>query len=104
MTGDMLAIDELIVLAALLECGPLHSNDLVSYTAGGGDALLARGLVVRVIVGGVDGWLAATPAGGEEFKALYPGPHGCAARTIQEALANYKGNVQSSARLWICTN
>ncbi len=29
MTGDMLAIDELIVLAALLECGPLHSNDPV---------------------------------------------------------------------------
>lgn len=73
------------VLIALVEQGPLWDGDVPSKT--GRDALVARGLAVRVVVKGEDGWQAATYAGRDAYKALYPGPDG-PADTINEAKVN----------------
>lgn len=72
-------------LIALVEQGPLWDGDVPSKT--GRDALIAQGLAVRVVVNGEDGWQAATYAGRDAYKALYPGPDG-AADTIKEAKVN----------------
>lgn len=72
-------------LIALVEQGPLWDGDLPSKT--GRDSLMAQGLVVRVVVKGRDGWQAATYAGRDAYKALYPGPDG-PADTMNEAKAN----------------
>lgn len=72
-------------LIALVEQGPLWDGDVPSKV--GRDALIAQGLAVRVVVKGEDGWQAATYAGRDAYKALYPGPDG-AADTIKEASAN----------------
>lgn len=72
-------------LIALVEQGPLWDGDAPSKT--GRDALIAQGLAVRVVVNGEDGWQAATYAGRDAYKALYPGPDG-AADTIKEAKVN----------------
>ena len=74
------------VLIALVEQGPLWDGDVPSKT--GRDALVARGLAVRVVVKGEDGWQAATYAGRDAYKALYPGPDGGPADTINEAKVN----------------
>ena len=55
-------------LIALVEQGPLWDGDVPSKT--GRDSLLARGLAVRVVVKGEDGWQAATYAGRDAYKAL----------------------------------
>lgn len=73
------------MLVALVEQGPLWDGDVPSKT--GRDALIAQGLAVRVVVKGEDGWQAATYAGRDAYKALYPGPDG-AADTIKEAKVN----------------
>lgn len=72
-------------LIALVECGPLWDGNVPSKT--GRDSLLAKGLAVRVVVRGEDGWQAATYAGRDAYKALYPGPDG-PADTINEAKVN----------------
>lgn len=72
-------------LIALVEQGPLWDGDVSSKS--GRDALIAQGLAVRVVVKGEDGWQAATYAGRDAYKALYPGPDG-AADTIKEAKVN----------------
>lgn len=72
-------------LIALVEQGPLWDGDVPSKA--GRDALIAQGLAVRVVVKGDDGWQAATYAGRDAYKALYPGPDG-AADTIKEAKVN----------------
>jgi hypothetical protein len=72
-------------LIALVECGPLWDGDVPSKT--GRDSLLEQGLAVRVVVKGEDGWQAATYAGRDAYKALYPGPDG-PADTINEAKVN----------------
>jgi len=72
-------------LIALVEQGPLWDGDVPSKA--GRDALIAQGLAVRVVVKGEDGWQAATYAGRDAYKALYPGPDG-AADTIKEAKVN----------------
>lgn len=72
-------------LIALVEQGPLWDGDLPSKT--GRDSLIERGLAVQVIVKGCDGWQAATYAGRDAYKNLYPGPDG-PANTIKEAKAN----------------
>ncbi len=69
MTGS-----EIDTLVALVECGPLWDGDLPSKT--GRDALIAQGLAVRVVVKGEDGWQAATYAGRDAYRALFPGPDG----------------------------
>lgn len=72
-------------LIALVEHGPLWDGDVPSKVAR--DALIAQGLAVRVVVRGKDGWQAATYAGRDAYKALFPGPDG-AADTINEARSN----------------
>jgi hypothetical protein len=72
-------------LIALVESGPLWDGDVPSKT--GRDSLIEKGLAVRVVVRGEDGWQAATYAGRDAYKALYPGPDG-PADTIKEAQVN----------------
>jgi len=80
MTGS-----EIDTLVALVECGPLWDGDLPSKT--GRDALIAQGLAIRVVVKGEDGWQAATYAGRDAYRALFPGPDG-PAETIRQAKIN----------------
>ena len=72
-------------LIALVEQGPLWDGDVPSKH--GRDLLLEQGLAVRVVVKGEDGWQAATYAGRDAYKSLFPGPDG-AADTIKEAKIN----------------
>jgi len=72
-------------LIALVEQGPLWDGDVPSKQ--GRDSLVQRGLAAKVVVKGEDGWQAATYAGRDAYKALYPGPDG-PADTINEAKAN----------------
>lgn len=72
-------------LVALVEHGPLWDGHVPSKA--GRDALIKRGLAVRVVVCGDDGWQAATYAGRDAYKAMFPGPDG-PADTINEARAN----------------
>lgn len=76
---------EIDTLVALVEAGPLWDGDLPSKA--GRDSLIARGLAVRVVVRGEDGWQAATYAGRDAYLAHYPGPDG-PADTIREAKIN----------------
>lgn len=78
---------EKATLVALVESGPLWDGDVPSKT--GRDALLEKGLAQRVVVRGEDGWQAATYAGRDAYRALYPGPDG-PADTLREATANRK--------------
>lgn len=72
-------------LIALVEKGPLWDGDVPSKQ--GRDSLVRQGLAVKVVVNGEDGWQAATYAGRDAYKALYPGPDG-PADTIAEAKVN----------------
>jgi len=72
-------------LIALVEQGPLWDGDVPSKC--GRDGLLDKGFAVRIVVLGEDGWQAATCAGRDAYKALYPGPDG-AADTVTEARIN----------------
>ena len=76
---------EIDTLVALVERGPLWDGDVPSKS--GRDELLSRGLAVRVVVKGEDGWQAATYAGRDAYKALFPGPDGIA-DTMHEARVN----------------
>ena len=82
---SMLTGAEKDTLIALVEQGPLWDGDVPSKQ--GRDSLVQRGLAARVVVKGEDGWQAATYAGRDAYKALYPGPDG-PADTINEAKAN----------------
>lgn len=81
----MLTAAEKDTLIALVEQGPLWDGDVPSKQ--GRDSLVRRGLAAKVIVKGEDGWQAATYAGRDAYKALYPGPDG-PADTIKEAKVN----------------
>ncbi len=72
-------------LVALVENGPLEDGDIPSKQ--GRDSLVERGLAVRVVVQGQDGWQAATYAGRDAYKEMFSGPDGVA-DTIKEAKAN----------------
>lgn len=72
-------------LIALVESGPLWDGDVPSKA--GRDALIAQNLAVRVVVKGEDGWQAATYAGRDAYRALFPGPDG-PADTIRQAKIN----------------
>lgn len=76
---------EIDTLVALVERGPLWDGDVPSKA--GRDALIDAGLAVRVVVNGEDGWQAATYAGRDAYKAMYPGPDG-PADTMAEAKVN----------------
>jgi hypothetical protein len=88
---------EIDTLIALVECGPLWDGDVPSKA--GRDSLIAQGLAVRVVVKGEDGWQAATYAGRDAYRALYPGPDG-QADTINEAKINraMKRAINSASR------
>jgi hypothetical protein len=89
---------EIDTLIALVECGPLWDGDVPSKA--GRDSLIAQGFAVRVVVKGEDGWQAATYAGRDAYRALYPGPDG-PADTIKEAKINraMKRAINSASRL-----
>lgn len=72
-------------LIALVETGPLWDGDVPSKQ--GRDSLVRQGLAAKVVVKGEDGWQAATYAGRDAYKALFPGADG-PADTIREATAN----------------
>lgn len=42
---------------------------------------------MRIVVRGADGWQAATYTGRDAYKAMFPGPDGCA-DTMREAHVN----------------
>ena len=83
--GTVLTGGEVDTLVALVEHGPLWDGDVPSKV--GRDGLLERGLAVKVVVKGEDGWQAATYRGRDAYKALFPGPDS-AADTIKEARVN----------------
>jgi hypothetical protein len=72
-------------LIALVEQGPLWDGDVPSKQ--GRDALVRRGLAAQIMVKSDDGWQAATYAGRDAYRALFPGPDG-PADTTNEAKAN----------------
>ena len=72
-------------LIALVERGPLWDGDVPSKQ--GRNSLIERRMATKVIVNGEDGWQAATYAGRDAYRALYPGPDG-PADTISEAKVN----------------
>lgn len=72
-------------LIALVEQGPLWDGDVPSKQ--GRDSLVERGLAVKIVVKGEDGWQAATYSGRDTYKLLYPGPDGIA-DTIAQAKIN----------------
>ena len=68
-------------LIALVERGPLWDGDVPSKIER--DELLDKGLAVRVVVRGEDGWQAATYQGRDEYRAMFGD-----ADTLSEARAN----------------
>lgn len=76
---------EVDTLIALVEQGPLWDGDVPSKS--GRDSLLQKGLAVRIVVNGADGYQAATYAGRDAYKARYPSADS-AADTIGEARVN----------------
>ena len=93
----MLTGAEKDTLIALVEQGPLWDGDVPSKQ--GRDSLVQRGLAVKVVVKGEDGWQAATYAGRDAYKELFPGPDGTA-DTISEAKVNRQTRraISSAAR------
>lgn len=76
---------ELDTLIALIENGPLSDGDLPSKH--GRDLLIKRGLAVRVVMRGQDGFQAATYAGRDAYKAYYSMPDD-PSNTLHEAYLN----------------
>ena len=76
---------ELDTLVALVEQGPLWDGDVPSKSDR--DALIGQGLAVRIVHKLEDGWTAATYAGRDVYRELYPGPDG-PADTIRQARVN----------------
>lgn len=76
---------EIDTLVALVECGPLWDGDVPSKSAR--DSLIVKGLAIKVVVQGEDGWQAATYTGRDIYKACFPGADG-PANTIREAKLN----------------
>ena len=72
-------------LICLVESGPLWDGDVPSKH--GRDLLLEKGLAVKIVVNGEDGWQAATYLGREAYKEMFPGPDGLA-DTIRQAKVN----------------
>lgn len=72
-------------LIALVENGPLWDGDLPSKT--GRNLLIERGYAACVVVKGEDGWQAATYAGRDAYKSLFPGPDG-----VADSIAEARGN------------
>jgi hypothetical protein len=77
---------EFDTLHALVLNGPLWDGDVPSKS--GRDSLIDRGLAVRVVVRGEDGYTAATYAGRDTWKAEHPDLDGEPANTIGEANLN----------------
>lgn len=76
---------ELDTLIALVERGPLWDGDVPSKSER--NSLITKGLAIRVVVRGEDGFTAATYAGRDAYIAHYGGPDG-PADTIREAKIN----------------
>lgn len=72
-------------LVALVEHGPLWDGDVPSKS--GRDGLLQKGLAVRIVVKGEDGYQAATYVGRDAYKARYPSADS-PADTMTEARVN----------------
>lgn len=77
---------EIDTLIALIEHGPLWDGDVPSKR--GRDDLIDRGLAVRILVNGSDGYTAATYRGRDAYKERYGTSLGGVADTVAEAMAN----------------
>lgn len=77
---------EIETLVALVEHGPLWDGDVPSKT--GRDDLIGKGLAVRVLVKGEDGYTAATYRGRDAYKEHFGTSLGGVADTVAEAKAN----------------
>lgn len=75
---------ERTTLVALVENGPIWDAWIPSRV--GRDALIARGLAVRVVVGGIRGWTAATTSGLGRYLELNQ------ANSVQEVVAQRSGS------------
>ena len=73
-------------LVALVEGGPLWDGDVPSKSQR--DELIRKGLAVRIVHCGEDGYTAATYAGRDAYKAHFGTSLGGKADTIKEARAN----------------
>lgn len=96
-TGTSMTGAEKDTLIALVEQGPLRDGDVPSKQ--GRDSLVQQGLAAKVVVKGEDGWQAATYAGRDAYKSMFPGPDG-PADTIAEARVNrqMRRAISSAAR------
>lgn len=81
---------EMDALVGLVECGPLDDGDMPS--PGVRDSLLARGLAVRVVVKGADGYTAANYAGRDAYKVCFGGT------TLAQAIRNRQAMLAEMAR------
>lgn len=81
---DTLTGGEIDTLIALVEHGPLDDGDVPSKSAR--DSLMQKGLVVRVIVKGEDGYQAVTYQGRDVYCNHYNG------NTIEEAMSKRKNS------------
>lgn len=77
---------EIDTLVALIERGPLWDGDLPSKT--GRDSLIEKGLAAKIVYKCSDGYQAATYAGRDAYKALFPCEDGKSADSIAEARSN----------------
>lgn len=77
---------EIDCLVGLVERGPLWDGDVPSKR--GRDDLIEKGLAIRVIVAGRDGYTAATYEGRDAYKIHFGSALNGVAGTIEEAKAN----------------
>jgi len=77
---------EIDTLIALVERGPLWDGDVPSKW--GRDDLIDKGLAVRIVVNGADGYTAATYKGRDAYMQHFGTSLGGGADTIAEARAN----------------
>jgi hypothetical protein len=87
-TEDLTRGADIDSLIALVEHGPLWDGDVPSKS--GRDALIDKGLAVRVLVNGCDGYTAATYAGRNAYMQRYGTSLGGTVDTVAEAMANRK--------------
>jgi hypothetical protein len=73
-------------LIYMVESGPVE--DGMEVCKKGRDALIALGLAIRIVMGGRDGYTAATYLGRDTYTALFPCADGSCADTIQQATSN----------------
>ncbi|WP_227461659.1 hypothetical protein [Cupriavidus pauculus] len=87
---DGISKAEVDALVGLVECGPLDDGEVPSPSVR--DSLLARGLAVRVVVKGADGYTAANYAGRDVYTKCFGGT------TLAQAMRNRQIMLAEQAR------